>query len=364
MRIRTLSTYLFRQNLFLLLTTLAAGAALYIMADLFDRLDDFMEAGLGLGVVATYFAAKLPLIISQIMPAVFLVSMVIQLCLMARSRELLALRAGGVSLGALSRFFLAYALLWCLIQMAFSQLVGVYGQQIVRSIWSEQVRGNIVEKKVLRNIWFREGNLVVEAAQLFPAKREAQDLSIYEMSEDRQSLIRLITAESAVALAGQWTLSKVRVLDPINFTVETLPEMTLHLKQDPRTFLQIDPDVDPASLPMWQLSRVIQRLDASGSNVERLRTAWHMNWAYAFSILAMAVLALALVTMSENIYLNIGLSLLLIFIYYVIYMVGVTLGQKGMLTPWTGAWLGNILFCLVAGGRLAWLARPSTLGRS
>lgn len=363
MRIRTLSCYLFKQNLFLLLTTLAAGAALYIMADLFDRLDDFMEAGLGLGTVCIYFAAKLPLIVSQIMPAVFLVSLVIQLCLMARSRELLALRAGGVSLSAMSRFFLTYALLWCLIQMAFSQLVGVYGQQVVHQIWAEQVSGNIVEKKILPNIWFREGDLVVEAARLFPAKGTAQGLSIYEMSEDRQSLKRLITAESASARAGEWTLSKVRILDPLNFTVQELPQMVLPLSQDPKTFLQIDPSVDPASLPMWQLSRVIKRLDASGSNVERLRTAWHMNWAYAFSILAMALLALALVTLFENIYLNIGLALLLTFLYYAAYMVGATMGQKGILSPWVGAWLGNIVFCLVAGGRLAWVGRPSAIIR-
>jgi len=359
MRIRTLSLYLFRQNLFLLVTTLAAGAALYIMADLFDRLDDFLEAGLGLGTVLTYFAAKLPMIVSQIMPAVFLVSMVIQLCLMARSRELLALRAGGVSLGALARFFMIYALLWCAIQMSFSQLVGVYGQQVVRQIWSEEVRGNIVENKVLYNVWFREGDMIVGMRYMYPARGEAHDLSICEMSQDRQSVVRIIKAQTAKASAGQWNLEDVTVLDPARFETSKLKEMALQIHQDPMTFMSIDPNADPATLPMWQLSRVIDRLDASGSNVERLRTAWHMNWSYAFSILAMALLALALVTWSENIYLNIGLALVMTFLYYVVYMIGATLGQKGMLSPWVGAWLGNIVFCSLAGARVAWTIRPS-----
>lgn len=364
MRVRTLSVYLFRQNLFLLLTTLAAGAALYIMADLFDRLDDFLEAGLGLGTVMTYFAAKLPLIISQIMPAVFLVSVVIQLCLMARSRELLALRAGGVSLGSMARFFLAYALLWCCIQMAFAQGVGVWGQQVVRQIWSEQVRGNIVEKKVLYKVWFRENDLIVRAARLKPAKGEAQDISVYEMSADRQSVKRIITAKRAKARAGNWTMLDATVLDPGQFTAQHMAELDIPLQQDPMTFMHIDPNVDPASLPMWQLARVIERLDASGSNVERLRTAWHMNWSYAFSIMAMALLALALVTLFENVYLNIGLSLVLTFLYYVVYMIGATMGQKGMLPPWLGAWLGNIVFCAIAGARVAWVTRPAALTRS
>lgn len=358
----TLSRYLLRQNLFLLLTTLAAGAAIYVMADLFDRLDDFLEAGLGLSTVLVYFSAKLPLIISQIMPAVFLVAVVIQLCLMARSRELLALRAGGVSLGSLSRFIVGYSLVWCLAQLVFSQLVGVYGEQVSQTIWSEQVRGNLMEKKELSDVWFTEGDEVVQVRQLWPARGEARGVSVYTMSGDRGSVVRIVSAQSAQAEAGRWRLEGVRVMDPATFRVEEREHLTLALAQDPMTFLQIAPGADPSSLPLWRLSRVIQRLDASGSNVERLRTSWHMKWAYAFSILAMGLVALALVTLMENVYANIALSLGVTFLYYVVYMVGATMGQKGMLPPWLGAWLGNLVFCSLAGARLAWTMRPARVG--
>ena len=358
----TLSRYLLRQNLFFLLSTLAAGAALYVMADLFDRLDDFLEAGLGMGTVAVYFAAKLPLIISQIMPAVFLVSVVIQLCLMSRNRELLALRAGGVSLGSLTRFIVGYALAWCVVQFMFSQFVGVYGEQVSHAIWSEQVRGNLLEKKDLADVWFTEGDEVVQARILWPARGEAEGVSVYTMSPDRRRVLRVVEAARATARAGRWELRDVRVMDPANFSVEHKDSLVLPLVQDPMTFLAIDPNADPSSLPMWQLSRVIERLDASGSNVERLRTSWHMKWAYAFSILSMGLVALALVTMVENVYVNIGLSLAVTFLFYVVYMVGATMGQKGMLPPWMGAWLANAVFCALAGARLAWSVRPMRAG--
>lgn len=359
---KVLHNYLLRQNLFYILTVLAAGTALYLMADLFDRLDDFVEAGLGFGVVATYFGAKIPLILSQIMPAVFLVSMVIQLCLMARSRELLALRAGGVALTSLTTFFILYAVLWSFIQLGFSQFIGVYGEQTASQIWSEQVRGNLIEKKELGNVWFREDNKVVEMRVLRPAKGEALDAVVYEMSEDRQSILSIMTARRVDASAGKWVFEDVTMLDPLGFTVEKMSQATLRLDQNPMTFLHIDPNVDPARLPMWTLSKVIERLDASGSNVERLRTSFHMKWSYAFSIVAMALIALALTSFSESVYVNIGSSLVMTFLYYVVFMLGSTMGQKGMLPPWLGAWLGNIVFCLLAGGRLAWIARPATLG--
>ncbi len=362
MRARVLHRYLLRQNLFLLLSTLGVGTALYLMSDLFDRLDDFVEAGLGAGTVLTYFLVKIPLIVSQIMPAVFLVSVVVQLCLMARGRELLALRSGGVSLTSLTRFFVYYSLIWCLAQLVFSQFVGVYGEREASRIWSEDVRGNIVEKKELSGVWFKEGDRVVELRRLWPARGEAQGVTVFELSPGRDAVVRILSAEAAQAEPGHWRLTGVRVLDPADFSVAQTPDVDLPLEQDPMTFLLVAPGADPAQLPMWTLMGVIKSLDASGSNVERLLTSWHMKWAYAFSILAMGLLALAMVSFTENVYLNVALALVLTFAYYVVFMVGVTMGQKGMLPPWLGAWLGNIVFCSLAGARLAWTARPRRLG--
>ena len=92
-----MSRYLLRQNLFLMFMVLGVGIGLYLLSDLFDRLDDFLEAGVSAKVAITYFVVKTPLIISQILPAVFLIACILQLCIMARSRELVALQAGGIS---------------------------------------------------------------------------------------------------------------------------------------------------------------------------------------------------------------------------------------------------------------------------
>ncbi len=82
-----------------------------------------------------------------------------------------------------------------------------------------------------------------------------------------------------------------------------------------------------------ELSRTIKKLEASGSNVEILRTAWHGKWSYAFSITVMAMMALMLTTFSENVYANIGLSLIIIFVQYGVHVVGATAGEKGVLPP-------------------------------
>ena len=99
-----LSRYLIRQNLFLLFAILLMSTGLYLLTDFFERLDNFLESGTSAKMVLIFFSVKIPLIISQILPAVFMLAMVAQMNFLQRSRELIALTAGGISPMALVRF--------------------------------------------------------------------------------------------------------------------------------------------------------------------------------------------------------------------------------------------------------------------
>lgn len=356
-----LQRYLLRQNLVLLGACLGLGAGIYLLADLFDRLDDFLEAGLGLGTVVTYFLVKLPLIVSQILPAVFLLAVLLQLGIMAKSRELLALQAGGVSFGRLVRFFLIFSLLCSLLQLAFSQLVGVYGEQEAGRIWKEEVRKHQMDRRVLHNVWFRESNHVVKLESTVPARSKGEGITIYTLVEGRMEWERIVRAKkffgSPRGSDAGWTLEQVEVLDPEGFVLERLERMQVPLTQDLTAFVAMDPHRDPTQLPLWQLGRVIRELGGSGSNVEGLRTVWHLKIAYAFSLLVMALLALALTTYTDNLYLSVLAGLILTFAYYGLTMVCVSMGERGLLPPLAAAWFGNGLFCVVALVRLVWHGR-------
>ncbi|NCU19585.1 LptF/LptG family permease [Candidatus Falkowbacteria bacterium] len=67
--------------------------------------------------------------------------------------------------------------------------------------------------------------------------------------------------------------------------------------------------------------------------MERLRTAWHGKLSYAFSIVTMALIALAMCSLFENMYVNLVLSMLLVFGFYSLYVLGITTGQKGLAPP-------------------------------
>lgn len=359
LRLGVLDRYLLRQNLYYLLVCLGVGSGIYLLSDLFDRLDDILEAGLGLAGVWTYFGAKLPMIVSQILPMVFLLAMVTQLGIMTRSRELLALRAGGVSLGRMVRFFLFYALLWSAFQLLFSQVLGVYGEREASRIWQEDVRKRQVDRRVINNLWFRKGNILVGLDKAMPGRNLAWDVIIYEYAPGGdQSFSRIVTAQEALATDEDWTLTQVREFDPAGYLLRNEPSMTIRVGQGLSAFQAVDPGTNPSQLPLWQLGDLIRDLKESGSNVEMLRTSWHTKWAYAWSITVMALLALAITSLSENLYVNILISLLVTFAFYGTNVVGTSIGQKGLMPPTAAAWIANLLFAAAASMRVIWVSLP------
>lgn len=350
-----LGRYLVRQNLFLVGVILAVGCLLYLLMDLFDRLDNFLSAGLGFGVMATYYAVKLPLIISQILPVVLLLALVVQFGFMARNRELMALRAGGLPLSWLVRFVVIYGLAWSFLQLGFSQFVGVWGEQAARRIWREDVHNKQLDARVLHGVWFREGNYIIESDAMEPVREVAHGVVLYEFDPDTHRLLRIVSSKQAVMESSGWAFLQAVVLDTRDFSSSRRDRLVLPITQEMQAFAAVEGKHDHRSLSLWQLGRLIQELESSGSNVERLRTAWHAKISYAFTVLCLLLMALALYTFSENIYINIGVALAAAFAQYGLYLVGVSAGEQGTMHPLLAAWLGNITVFLVAMGWLQWV---------
>ncbi len=355
---KLLHRYFLKNNLSILFVCLAIGIGVYLLADLFDRLDDFIEAGCSSAKILTYFGVKIPLIISQILPAVYLVSVLLLLSLMARSNEIIALQSGGISFGKIIRFFVVYSLIWSFLQLGFSQYLGVWGEERAGRIWKEDVRKTQMDRRILQNVWFNDGRYVVKLENVMPAQQHGWGITVYVLKDDKLEWKRIIRATYFRAEKDDWLLRNVSVLSPEGFVYEHLQQLRVDIKRNIKAFVAMDPHKDPSQLPLWQLGDVISTLKSSGSNVEALRTVWHQKVSYAFSLLVMGLIALALVSLWDNIYLNMVLGMVLSFAYYGVTIVCVSAGEKGFLHPFFAAWAGNFFFMALASGRLIWVILP------
>ena len=350
--------YLLRNNLFLVFSILLIGTGLYVLTDLFERLDYFLDASLSLWSVLWFYCLKIPFIAGQILPAVFLIAIIVQFCLMAKARELTALQSGGISPFVFLRFVIIYGFIWAVAQLALAQGLGVAGDKLSAKMWREDIKGHSAQDTELHGLWFIDKSYVVYLGMADPVAGGGKDFLSYQLSGDDKDMLQMVRAESFSVKGREWRLHNATVITPATYGYEVRPEMVLPLTQDLAAFLAIDPSIKPTHLPVWNLYEAITNLEESGSNVEVLRTTLHSRFAYAASLIVMGVLGLAIVLWKNNVYLAVGIGLLLTFLFYACTTLCVSLGEKGALNPVFAAWAPVVLFFTVGLIVVLWHIRP------
>jgi lipopolysaccharide export system permease protein len=307
-----------------------------------------MEKGATAWAVVVYFGAKIPLILSQILPAVVFLGFAIQICGMRKRREIMALEAGGVSFFRLAFFVLLLGLFWTGGQLLFSQALGVSGQQVSESIWDSLGQESGEEEVRLSDIWVRKQEFIFHLATVWPEQKRAEGVSLFAVDEGFDGIPLMIQAESLQHTQGKWQLDNAGVFDPQTFDYSQQDTYALPIELDLSSMYVSAEDNDPEEMSLWELSQHIKNLQDSGTNVEGLRTAWHLKLSYAFSTLVLTVAALVLTRRWENLFFIISSGLGVIFLLFAMHTLGGTLGESGALSPWLGAWLGNILIGTLA----------------
>lgn len=342
-----LNRYLLRRNLFLLFALLSVGAGIYVLSDLFQRIDVFIDSGRGAGIIGLYYLIKLPLIISQILPAVFLLAMVVQLLLMAKNRETIALQSGGVSQAAMFRFVVIYGLIWSCMQFGFSQFLGVQGQRISDRMWQEDVRGRDLANRAVERLLFTQGNYLVQAGKAWTQQEKAEDVHIYLLTPDGTGIEATYSAKRADSSGNGWVLYDVDIIEPPTYSYSTHERLEIPLNQELATFRNYEESAKTSDIALPELMQNITRLEQAGTNVESMRTELYGRFAYSASIMVMGILALALTMRVENLYLGVVLSLVITFLFYTIGAFFSAMGESGALPPLAASFMCNIIFTSV-----------------
>ncbi|MDL2306968.1 LptF/LptG family permease [Desulfovibrio sp. OttesenSCG-928-C06] len=349
-----LSRYLLKRNLFLLLVLLGIGTGIYILSELFQRIDVFLDAGHGAGMIALYFLVKLPIIISRILPAIFLLGLVLQFSLMNRSRETIALEAGGVSPSSKLKFVLAYGLILGCMQFAFAQFLGVAGERYSTDLWQNQVKKRTASYYAIESLWFTKGPYVVHLEKAWPNSEEATGVTIYELTDGGQGIERIFRAPKAKTGKRDWVLENVSVVSPGSYVVAHTEKEHVPVLQDLNTFKTFEPKSTPAESTISDLMTNIRLLEEAGTNVEILRTEFHGRFAYSASLVVMSILGLVITMRTTNLYVGVLAALVCTFFYFILSSFFSSMGESGTISPIAAAWTPDAIFFLLSAGYLAY----------
>ncbi len=351
---------LFKTNFFSHLRLLAIvmffGLSIYILADLFEKLDTFVVAESSFLVIIQYFVFLLPSVFSTILPAVFFLATIILLCFMAKSKELTALNANGISNFILLKQFFVISLGWAFFLLLFSQFISSLSTQKAVEIYEyEKDKNNIQAEghiEAINNVWFTDKGYVVNIETLYEDGRGV-NIQAYRLQEASEDIINIIKAEELEIKDGIWTLYNVQINTPDAYVVEEYNNYVLPVERGHENLFVVHSDTNLQDLPIHQLNQAIDDLVTAGSNVEALKTVLQVKLAYAFSLISFTFFAFALLTWSENVYLCVASGMVVMFLFYVFTVIMQTLGENGSISPYVAAWLPHALMILASSMRLS-----------
>ena len=293
-----LSLYLARRFLTYVAIVTAVFAGILLLIDMVEQIRKHASTvEFGLTGAAELAALNLPAGIYRILPLVVMLAAVANFLALARSSELVVIRAAGRSaLRALLAPVLAAFLLGCVAVAVLNPMVAAtarVGDEIAARVGSA---GRNVLSVTEDSMWLRQGD--AEGQTVIRAARATQDgtllrgVTFLTFSHDGTPISRIEAAEAKLG-RGHWTLTEVKEWR----LTEHNPERSA-LRRD-SAILGTDLSADkiresfsaPDAVAIWDLPGFIRGLEQAGFSAQKHRVWLQRELALPLTLAAMVLLA-------------------------------------------------------------------------
>ena len=328
---------------------------LYSAVDFLEKIGDFMGKGLGISTTALFFLAQLPKVVGLMCPVATLVGVMITLTLMARGSEIVAFKAGGVSLYRLSAPIVGAALIICLAMFILSDFVAPRTTAVANEIWQVLVKERRTSSTVVQDVWLKGVRQIQHYETYDEADGSVSGVTLI-LTDDEMRLARRLEAQNGRFVDGQLRLGdvmeKIYAQNPEggarSFTLQRHDVLVLRdWPTPPPGFGRADQSSD--ELSVTQLWKTIDRLRDEGFGPVRQRVDLQFKFSFALLPAIMVIVGLPIGFWREkggSIALGLAAGLGLSFLYLIAMELARTLGYEGLLPPLIAAWLPNLVFLL------------------
>lgn len=335
----------------LFLYSMIAFLAIFVVIDLVENMDKFIDAGLNRHQVLMYYLLNVPFFISIALPMSMLIATVFSIGTLAKNNELTALKSSGVSLYRIATPILLLALLVSVGSFFFEDQVKIQTDRKLENYKEQYINKRSPQRKLHRKDIFiqdsPERNLIIE--EFNGETMEGQYASIQYLDSDR--LTKRIDANHIY-----WNKSR-HAWYIQNYVIRRFPspQSEIIVAKDPGSMevdLNITPEdilkeaIDPAQMNYHELTEFIDKLHRLGISPRKWQVNLQFKIAFAFTNFVVVLFGLPLVANQKQggIAFGAGMSIFIIFTYYAFIKVGQVMGFNGLLPPFLSVWLGNIIF--------------------
>ena len=346
--------YIIRQFISTLLFALLAFIVLFVIIDLMEHLDDFLDGKVPESVIVEYYVYFMPEIVKLVTPISMLLASLFTTGRMSTANEITVLKAGGMSLYRFMLPFLIVAVIVSGISIYFNGWIVPTINK--KKIFIERMYlGWYGERYGRDNIYFQDSQTRIVSIETFDNMRSiAWKVSIQDFSDTNATVLsarydsRQMNWDSTRAA---WILIE-GVYRTFSDSGETSTPFGAHALES----LRFTPDdvkkriERPEEMGYTDMRDFIQKQQESGNDVARWQVDFYSKISYPFAsfIVVLFSVPFAATKRRSGLAVQFGISILLCFVYLAFMKASQVFGYNGSLNPILTAWLANIIFIIAA----------------
>lgn len=343
-----LQRYVARQYSQILLLSFALLLMGYLLVDVLERLQWFARYHADMLKALRFYSVRLPLLASRVVPMSLLLATTLTVSVLSVHRELVGMRACGVSVMRALMPILVIAGVVAPGYFILNEVVVPRTNALADQLKNTEIKNRIPRTGPLHMmIWYRAGTHVYQATQLDPQLGEAREIVIYDLGVNGLPVSRIDAPVAKHIGNGLWELvNPVRTEISEQGLRETPVDRLIQLGEAPTETL------NTLHVGVWELAHEIHDVETSGYRATPYRVDFHAKLAAPFACLLLPAVALCFVLGGPP-FPGPALALLVSTIlgigHIVLTGVCVSLGYGGFLSPSLAGWAPSAGLVLLAG---------------
>lgn len=338
---------------------------IFILVDLFENLDKFIDNNLNIEAILKYYIYFIPEILKLITPVAMLLATLFTISRFNTYSEMTAINSSGISLLRISVPLLIFGLLITLFSIYFNGWIVPKSNSLKLNFERTYLKKNIIPGTV-QNLHIQDSDsriLVIGSYNESDKSGVNVSYQIFDKSDPSMLLSRYdIKKMIWDSIKSDWRLMNIikREFDTSN-TEELNTMDTLFASEIPEIQkIYITPSqiirkqMKPDEIMLPDLKEFIDTMEESGQTVVRAKVDYYSKISFPFANIITILFGISYNSHKRkgSAALQFGISILITFIYLGFIKISQTFGYNGDFNPLLTAWLANIVFFLISLGIL------------
>ncbi|MBX7045335.1 MAG: LptF/LptG family permease [Ignavibacteria bacterium] len=356
---KLLDSYILKSFIRNLSFALLSFIVIFILVDLFENLDKFIDKGLKLTIISQYYIYFIPEILKLILPLSILLASLFTTSKFVNFAEMIAYNSSGLSIYRFMSPIFIFGIFLTILTLYFNGWV-VPNANAAKFRFEREVLGKGGFIGSQSNLYFQESeNRIIRIENFDLVNSSCSNVSIQKFKKN--SMIFRFDIKSMIwdSSKSDWKLALTtsRIFDSSAAKEKMLIDSGkfLHDYQELKT-IALSPslikkkETKPDELNLTDLKEFIENEERTGQNVVKTQVDYYSRISYPFAGLVTIIFGVSLSSNRRKggAALQFGISILVCFIYLGFLKISQTFGYNGDIPPLLTAWLANIVFSLVA----------------